>query len=87
MVVTEAMACGLVPVASEHTCAPDVITEGRDGFVIPIRDPEAIVQRLTACHQNEERRFEMARNAVATARNMTWDAYADQVATRSQGWS
>ena len=42
----EAMASGLPVVLSEHTFGSDVITDGVDGYVVPIRDPESIAERL-----------------------------------------
>ena len=87
MVVTEAMACGLVPIASEHTCAPDVITEGTNGFVIPIRSPERIVEALQLCYDYEERRAEMARAAIASAARRSWSWYADRIAGLAREWA
>ena len=47
LVMAQAMACGAVVVASENTGGPDLFTDGVEGFVVPIRSPEAILERLT----------------------------------------
>lgn len=39
---TEAMACGLPVILTKNTGAADLIEEGVNGSIIPIRDPEAI---------------------------------------------
>ena len=38
----EAMACGLPVILSEHTFAHDIVTDGKEGYVVPIRDADAI---------------------------------------------
>jgi starch synthase len=86
MVVTEAMACGLVAIASEHTCASDVIEDGRNGFVIPIRSPERIIETLQLCYEDEDLRTEMAREAIASVAMRSWDGYAARVAELVQEW-
>lgn len=46
VVLLEAMACG-VPVVSTRSGGPDgVITDGRDGFLVPLDDAEAMADRL-----------------------------------------
>jgi glycosyltransferase involved in cell wall biosynthesis len=46
LVVNEAMACGLPAVVSnEAGCAPDLVREGRTGYVFPCGD----VEKLAAC--------------------------------------
>jgi glycosyltransferase involved in cell wall biosynthesis len=42
MVVAEALACGLPVVTTPNTGASDLIRNGENGEVVPIRDPEAI---------------------------------------------
>lgn len=46
LVLAQAMACGCPVIASENTGAPDLFTDGREGFIVPIRDPGAIADRL-----------------------------------------
>ena len=40
--VTEGLACGLPVITTPNTGASDVIVPGRNGEIVPIRDPEAI---------------------------------------------
>lgn len=47
LVMAQAMACGTPVIASENTGGPDLFTHGKEGFVIPIRSPEAITHCLT----------------------------------------
>lgn len=42
MVMAEAMACGCPVIASTHTGAADLFTDGREGFIIPVGDSAAL---------------------------------------------
>jgi glycosyltransferase involved in cell wall biosynthesis len=46
LVMAQAMACGAVVVSSEHTGGADLYQDGVEGFIVPIRSSEAIVDRL-----------------------------------------
>ena len=46
MVVSQAMACGLPIVCTEHTGARDLIRHGVDGLVIPVRDVEKLKESI-----------------------------------------
>jgi glycosyltransferase involved in cell wall biosynthesis len=49
-VVNEAMASGLPVVTTEH--APGLITNGEDGFIVPIRDSNALAERIQYLYDN-----------------------------------
>ena len=46
LVVSEAMACGLPAVVTTNTGSCDIVTEGVNGSIVPIRDPEAIASAV-----------------------------------------
>jgi len=46
LVVQEAQACGLPVIATRHNGIPEGMEHGITGFLVPERDPEAIVERL-----------------------------------------
>lgn len=75
LVLLEAMACGLPVIATPHTAAPDIVREGRDGFIVPIRDAAAIAERLTWLAADEDRRQAMGQHARCRAQQFTWDSY------------
>lgn len=74
-VILEAMATGLPIIATDHTSAPDLITEGKEGWIIPIRDTNSIVERLNWCIENRDKLFEMGNQAAATAKQFTWERF------------
>lgn len=75
-VIIEAMASGLPVIGTPNTGAPDAISEGVEGFIVPIRDVEAIKQRLIYLYENPEKRREMGLAARRKAvENYSWEHY------------
>jgi glycosyltransferase involved in cell wall biosynthesis len=64
-VMLEAMACGLPVVATTNTGGADVVREGTDGFIVPIRDVAALQQTIAFLYENQEQCEAMGRNALA----------------------
>ncbi|MEU5841260.1 glycosyltransferase [Rhodococcus sp. NPDC047139] len=44
--VIEAMAAGIPVVATDCGCLPDMVTDGTDGFLVPVGDAAALAERL-----------------------------------------
>ncbi len=79
LVVQEALSVGLPAIVTANTGADDAIEAGRCGFVVPIRSPEAIAERLAWCadHRAALRAFSAA--AQAAAARLTWPHYGRAV--------
>lgn len=76
VVLLESMACG-VPVVSTRSGGPDgVITDGRDGFLVPLDDAEAMADRLGRLLGNPVLNCSMGREARRTIEAR----YAERVA-------
>lgn len=69
-VITEAMACGVPVIATTNCGAEDVFTDGVEGFIVPIRDPEAIRQKILYLYEHPDIRDEMAAAALVKARTL-----------------
>lgn len=79
MVMAQAMACGVPVIASEHTGGPDLFTDGVEGFIIPIRSPEAICDRLTQLADDSGMRQRMSEAALAHVRGLGgWSSYGSK---------
>ena len=80
LVMAQAMACGCPVIASEHTGARDLFTDGREGFVVPIRDPEAIAECLQRLADDLDRRHEMSEAALRRVRFIGgWNEYGNKI--------
>jgi glycosyltransferase involved in cell wall biosynthesis len=78
LVVLEAMACGL-PVIVTANGPGDIVRDGIDGYVVPIRDEAAIVDRLERLYANPALRVEMGRNARRRSLEFGWGQYTSKV--------
>lgn len=80
LVLLEAMASGLPIIATRNSGAADLIREGIEGFVVPIRRPEALAERLVWCRENPEALVEMGRAARRRAEDFSWKRYRTSLA-------
>ncbi len=80
LVLTEALSQGLPIIATAHTCAPDIIQDGREGFIVPIRDADAIAEKLQLLADDSERLEAMKAAALTKAAQTKWQTYEDTLA-------
>jgi glycosyltransferase involved in cell wall biosynthesis len=64
-VLLEAMASGLPVVASDMSGAKDCVTEGKEGFVVPVRDVDRTAEAILWCYQHRDETRAMGRTARA----------------------
>lgn len=79
MVQLQAMACGLPLICTEHTGGEDLIQNGVEGFIIPIRDVKAIQEKITWMYEHpvETRNMgALAREKVETG--YSWNEYGER---------
>jgi alpha-maltose-1-phosphate synthase len=79
LVIFEAMAHGLVVIATPHTAAPEIIEDGVDGFVVPIRSAEAIAEKLARLLTGKGMLEEMKAAALRKAAARPWQTYREQL--------
>jgi glycosyltransferase involved in cell wall biosynthesis len=78
LVLAEAMACGCPIIASENTGAPDLIRDGCEGYIVPVRESESISDRLQTLADNPALRNQMSDAAITTIRRTDgWKRYGD----------
>ncbi len=79
MVMTEAMSQGLVVITTPHTAGPDLITDGVDGFIVPIRSGPAIEEKLALLLREPDRLRRMQEAAREKVRRWTWENYRQRL--------
>jgi glycosyltransferase involved in cell wall biosynthesis len=72
----EAMACGLVPIASDTAGPRTVVDHGINGLLVPARDPDAIESALTRLDNDPSLRQALRARALKTASENTWETIA-----------
>jgi len=75
LVVTEALSRGMVVISTPHSCAPDLIEDHHDGFIVPIRSVDAIVEKLEKLNKDRDLMMVIKNNALELARRVSWESY------------
>lgn len=79
LVMQEAMSEGLPLIITKNTGGEDLILEGETGFLVPIRSPERIAEKLEWFLNNRNQLPAMSQNAKQHACNYTWEKYANTI--------
>lgn len=80
LVLPEALSQGTPIIATNHTGAPDIITDGKEGWVVPIRSSAAIVEKLDLLLRDPALRVDMSVAARTAAQAMDWSIYRRRLA-------
>ncbi|MBX3736154.1 MAG: glycosyltransferase family 4 protein [Candidatus Didemnitutus sp.] len=75
LVVQEAMSQGLPVIVTANTGTDDVVRDGENGFLVPIRSPQALADRLAWCLAHRPQLPRMGSVAQAAAARLTWPSY------------
>jgi glycosyltransferase involved in cell wall biosynthesis len=80
MVLVQAMACGLPVITTTNTGGADAVREGRDGFIIPIRDVAALKEKILYFYENPEAGRSMGEAARERVQaGFTWAEYGARI--------
>ncbi len=78
LVILEAMAAGLPVITTTATVGPDIIEDGKEGFIIAPGDDQALINAIKHFHQFPDSIISMGNNARKKAEEYTWDAYGER---------
>jgi glycosyltransferase involved in cell wall biosynthesis len=76
MALTEAMACGLAPIATPVGGAPLLIKQGKNGMLIPVDDAPALAAAVARFASDRPALLAIRQAAQSTAREYGWDCIA-----------
>lgn len=80
LVLAESMSLGVPIVTSNWRGIPRTVTDGQEGLVVPVRDPEALADAIAVLAADPERRAAMGRAGRATyMRRFTGGRFAAQM--------
>ena len=86
MVQAQAMACGCPVIASENTGARDLFEDGKEGFIVPIRDPQTLTARLEALAGDSTLRHRMSEASLALVKSLRgWHDYGERAVAVYKG--
>jgi len=76
LVLSQALACGCPVISSTNTGGQDLFTDGEEGFVVPIRDVEALRVRMQRLADDPETQRRMSEAALRRAKDLGgWTQY------------
>jgi glycosyltransferase involved in cell wall biosynthesis len=76
-VTYEALAAGLPVITSPN--AGSVVRDGVEGFLVPIRDAEALAAKIELLLQDRDLLAQMSQNAQARSRDFNWERYEERL--------
>ncbi len=79
LVQGQAMACGCPVLASTNTGGEDLFTDEQEGFIVPIRDPGALTERMQRLSDDPDLWMRLHSAALDRVRSMGgWETYGDR---------
>ena len=85
LVILEAMSRGIPVITTPNTAGPDIIDNGRDGFIIKIRSAEAIAEKLEELATDSSRLAAMKNAAYNAATSFIWKNYREKLVSAIRG--
>jgi glycosyltransferase involved in cell wall biosynthesis len=79
LVMQEAMSQGLPIIITPNTGGEDLVIAEQTGFLVPIRSPEAIAQKINWFIDNKEKSVEMKKASIAKANQYSWEGYVNTI--------
>lgn len=79
LVQLEAMSVGLPVIGTINATSDDLIDDGVDGFIVPIRSPESIAEKISWLADHPDERLEMGRRAAEKSKTISWERYRQQI--------
>lgn len=79
LVQQEAMSRGLPIIVTRNAGGEDLVEEGRTGFLVPIRSPEALAAKINWIADRRETLPEMSFQARIMSARFTWTGYAQRI--------
>jgi len=74
-VIGEALAHGVPVITTPRAGAADLIEHGRNGFIVPPGDPDALAACMESCVRHRRQLAGMRQEALETARRWSWPEY------------
>jgi glycosyltransferase involved in cell wall biosynthesis len=82
LVQAQAMACGCPVIASRHTGAYDLFTDGIEGYIVPIQSPDVLAERLQFLADDPNKRQQMGAASLQRVQHIGgWNQYGESIVT------
>lgn len=79
MVISQLLACGVPVIATTNTGGEELIQEGYNGYIVPIRNSEAIKEKIELLLNDTNKLIAMKLNAIESVKDgFTWNHYGNR---------
>jgi glycosyltransferase involved in cell wall biosynthesis len=80
LVILEAMAAGLPVITTPNSIGPEIITDGKNGYIVPIRDIEGLARAIQLLRNKTNEEFiGMRKSANTAAMSFSWENYTKKL--------
>ena len=80
MVQAQAMACGIPVICTENSGGAEIINDGQEGFIIPIRNKEILKKKILELYNDRKKLDLMSEKAHKSAsKNLSWKLYGKKM--------
>ena len=79
LVTGEAISQGLPVITTPNSGGADILRDAVDGFIVPIRDADAIAARLMQLHDDRALLKQMSDSALQRAAQLGWEGYRGRI--------
>ncbi|MDE5417559.1 glycosyltransferase family 4 protein [Labilibaculum sp. DW002] len=79
LVVTEAMSQGTPVITTDRTCGPDLISHGKNGWIVEAGSSEALQNQIEEILQNRPYIKQVGEAALMTAKSRPWKVYGQEL--------
>ena len=79
--IVEALSCGKICIASNRGAIPEIIEDGKNGFLFDAENPDALAKKIRyVCNtMSDEQRLSIQQNAIAHAQNFSIEKLLQQL--------
>lgn len=78
IVNAEALASGIPVIATAVGGIPDIVKDGKNGFLVKPEDAHALAEKISSLLVNDELRYQMAASALCSASEFDWSRATEQ---------
>ena len=79
MVILQALACGLPVICTVNSGGSELIVDGKNGYIVPIRDVEKLKFRMLDLYSNKKKLIKMKEVLLFNRIKYSWDYYGDKI--------
>lgn len=76
--ILESLASGVPLITSSVGMAPEIITSGKNGFLVEIQNVEQMVERTSSIIENQDMREKFIKHGLETVQDYTWENIVKQ---------